>query len=102
MCGASGGEGNHSSCGTYFNANKEAFPSVPYSSLDFNDDKCRTANEEIENYNNVFQVKKKTFCLNESKSTRYENSPHLLSAWLGYELCAFNLFIYFDLFELFN
>ncbi|ROJ19174.1 Pancreatic alpha-amylase [Anabarilius grahami] len=57
MCGASGGEGNHSSCGSYFNANKKDFPSVPYSSWDFNDDKCKTANEEIESYNDIFQVR---------------------------------------------
>ncbi|XP_026085364.1 pancreatic alpha-amylase-like isoform X4 [Carassius auratus] len=57
MCGASGGEGTHSSCGTYFNANKKDFPSVPYSSWDFNDDKCKTTNEEIENYNEIFQVR---------------------------------------------
>ncbi|XP_016315917.1 alpha-amylase 2B-like [Sinocyclocheilus anshuiensis] len=35
----------------------EDFPSVPYSSWDFNDDKCKTANEEIENYNEIFQVR---------------------------------------------
>lgn len=89
MCGASGGEGTHSSCGSYFNANKEDFPSVPYSSWDFNDDKCKTANEEIESYNDIFQVLKKTK-QNDNlklpsaeikvnvKSTRYENSPYLL------------------------
>uniref|UniRef100_A0A671RYL4 Alpha-amylase n=2 Tax=Sinocyclocheilus anshuiensis TaxID=1608454 RepID=A0A671RYL4_9TELE len=57
MCGAAGGEGTHSSCGSYFKANKEGFPSVPYSSWDFNDDKCKTAKEEIENYNDIFQVR---------------------------------------------
>ncbi|KAJ8409556.1 hypothetical protein AAFF_G00229570 [Aldrovandia affinis] len=57
MCGTSGGEGTHSSCGTYFNANKRDFPSVPYSSLDFNDDKCKTGSGNIENYNDIYQVR---------------------------------------------
>lgn len=56
MCGASGGEGIHSSCGSYFNANRKDFPSVPYSSWDFNDDKCKTASGEVESYNDIFQV----------------------------------------------
>lgn len=56
MCGASGGEGNHSSCGTYFNAKNKAFPSVPYSSWDFNDYKCKTVHGGIESYNDIFQV----------------------------------------------
>uniref|UniRef100_A0AAR2JY35 alpha-amylase n=1 Tax=Pygocentrus nattereri TaxID=42514 RepID=A0AAR2JY35_PYGNA len=51
------GEGHHSSCGTYFDANKKNFPSVPFSSLDFNDGKCKTANGGIENYHNIFQVR---------------------------------------------
>ncbi|TSK13584.1 Pancreatic alpha-amylase [Bagarius yarrelli] len=57
MCGAGGGEGKHSSCGSYFNANKKDFPSVPYSNLDFNDGKCSTASGDIENYNDIFQVR---------------------------------------------
>ncbi|XP_051867127.1 pancreatic alpha-amylase-like isoform X2 [Pristis pectinata] len=57
MCGASGGSGNHSSCGTYFNAGAEDFPGVPYSSWDFNDGKCHTASGNIENYNDVNQVR---------------------------------------------
>nr|XP_055027818.1 amyAc_bac_euk_AmyA and Aamy_C domain-containing protein [Misgurnus anguillicaudatus] len=57
MCGASGGEGTHSSCGTYFNAKNKDFPSVPYSSWDFNDGKCKTAHGDIENYNDIFQVR---------------------------------------------
>uniref|UniRef100_A0AAR2K7H6 Alpha-amylase n=1 Tax=Pygocentrus nattereri TaxID=42514 RepID=A0AAR2K7H6_PYGNA len=44
-------------CGTYFDANKKNFPSVPFSSLDFNDGKCKTANGGIENYHNIFQVR---------------------------------------------
>ncbi|XP_036450017.1 amyAc_bac_euk_AmyA and Aamy_C domain-containing protein [Colossoma macropomum] len=57
MCGTSAGEGHHSSCGTYFDANKKNFPSVPFSSWDFNDGKCKTANGEIENYHDIFQVR---------------------------------------------
>ncbi|XP_023678015.1 pancreatic alpha-amylase [Paramormyrops kingsleyae] len=57
MCGAGGGEGRHSACGSYFNAHKEDFPEVPYSSWDFNDGKCRTSNGEIQNYNDIFQVR---------------------------------------------
>lgn len=57
MCGASGGEGTHSSCGTYFNAHKKDFPSVPYSSWDFNDGKCKTNSGDIENYHDIFQVR---------------------------------------------
>ncbi|KAF4076251.1 hypothetical protein AMELA_G00212340 [Ameiurus melas] len=57
MCGAGGGEGKHSSCGSYFNANTKSFPSVPYSNLDFNDGKCYTSSGEIENYNDVNQVR---------------------------------------------
>ncbi|TSK13583.1 Alpha-amylase 1 [Bagarius yarrelli] len=57
MCGSGGGEGKHSSCGSYFNANKKDFPSVPYSNLDFNDGKCSTASGDIENYNDIFQVR---------------------------------------------
>uniref|UniRef100_A0A673LHU1 alpha-amylase n=1 Tax=Sinocyclocheilus rhinocerous TaxID=307959 RepID=A0A673LHU1_9TELE len=47
MCGAGGGAGTHSSCGSYFDANKKDFPTVPYSNLDFNDGKCNTGNEII-------------------------------------------------------
>ncbi|KAJ8274425.1 hypothetical protein COCON_G00090500 [Conger conger] len=57
MCGASGGEGKHSSCGTYFNAHKPDFPSVPYSSWDFNNDKCKTSSGNIESYHDIFQVR---------------------------------------------
>ncbi|KAG9343614.1 hypothetical protein JZ751_013784, partial [Albula glossodonta] len=57
MCGASGGEGKHSSCGSYFNSHKRDFPAVPYSSWDFNDNKCRTGSGDIENYNDIYQVR---------------------------------------------
>ncbi|KAB5535973.1 hypothetical protein PHYPO_G00123990 [Pangasianodon hypophthalmus] len=57
MCGAGGGEGKHSSCGTYFNANTRSFPSVAYSASDFNDGKCRTGSGNIENYNDIYQVR---------------------------------------------
>ncbi|XP_066548475.1 pancreatic alpha-amylase [Amia ocellicauda] len=57
MCGSSGGEGTHSSCGTYFNADKKDFPSVPYTWWDFNDGKCKTGSGNIENYNDINQVR---------------------------------------------
>ncbi|KAG5285028.1 hypothetical protein AALO_G00033260 [Alosa alosa] len=57
MCGAGGGEGQHSSCGTWFSANRKEFPSVPYSPWDFNDGKCRTGSGNIENYGDANQVR---------------------------------------------
>uniref|UniRef100_A0A8C6UH07 alpha-amylase n=1 Tax=Neogobius melanostomus TaxID=47308 RepID=A0A8C6UH07_9GOBI len=42
MCGAGGGED---------------FPSVPYSGWDFNDNKCKTASGDIENYGDPYQVR---------------------------------------------
>uniref|UniRef100_H3A6W9 Alpha-amylase n=1 Tax=Latimeria chalumnae TaxID=7897 RepID=H3A6W9_LATCH len=57
MCGASGGAGTHSSCGTYFNAGTEDFPAVPYSSWEFNDGKCKTKSGEIESYQDANQVR---------------------------------------------
>lgn len=56
MCGAGGGEGTHSSCGSWFSANRQDFPTVPYSSLDFNDGKCYTGSGNIENYGDANQV----------------------------------------------
>ena len=56
MCGSGGGEGTHSSCGSWFSASKRDFPSVPFSKADFNDNKCRTGSGEIENYGDVNQV----------------------------------------------
>uniref|UniRef100_A0A673K3G2 alpha-amylase n=1 Tax=Sinocyclocheilus rhinocerous TaxID=307959 RepID=A0A673K3G2_9TELE len=43
-------------CGSKFNGNKEDFPSVPYSYLDFNDGKCKTGSGHIENYHDIYQV----------------------------------------------
>ncbi|XP_051804016.1 alpha-amylase-like [Acanthochromis polyacanthus] len=57
MSGSGGGEGTHSACGSWFSATKEDFPSVPYSYLDFNDNKCHTSNGEIQNYNDKYQVR---------------------------------------------
>ncbi|EGV96609.1 Pancreatic alpha-amylase [Cricetulus griseus] len=54
MCGAGGGAGTSSTCGSYYNANNRDFPSVPYSGWDFNDGKC---NGEISNYNDANQVR---------------------------------------------
>lgn len=56
MCGAGGGAGTHSSCGSWFNAGMKDFPSVPFSYLDFNDYKCRTGSGNIENYGDANQV----------------------------------------------
>uniref|UniRef100_A0A8C8VE99 alpha-amylase n=1 Tax=Pelusios castaneus TaxID=367368 RepID=A0A8C8VE99_9SAUR len=57
MCGSGGGSGNGATCGSYFNAGNRDFPAVPYSYLDFNDGKCKTGSGEIENYNDVNQVR---------------------------------------------
>ncbi|XP_023787549.1 pancreatic alpha-amylase-like [Cyanistes caeruleus] len=56
MCGAAGGSGTHSTCGSYFNAGNRDFPAVPYSGWDFNDGKCHSASGEIENYGDIYQV----------------------------------------------
>ena len=53
MCGAGGGAGTSSTCGSYYDANKRDFPEVPYSAWDFNDQKC---DGEIYNYNDAYQV----------------------------------------------
>ena len=55
MCGA-GGTGTGTG-GTSFNANSEDFPGVPYSSLDFNDANCNSKSGDIENYQDVNQVR---------------------------------------------
>lgn len=57
MCSANAGEGRRSTCGSYFNASEEEFPSVPYSASHFNDDKCTTASGNIENYQDIYQVR---------------------------------------------
>ncbi|KAI2654599.1 Alpha-amylase [Labeo rohita] len=57
MCKSFHGEGTPSSCGSYFNGNKEDFPSVPYSYLDFNDGKCKSGSGNIENYHDIYQVR---------------------------------------------
>ncbi|XP_005367977.1 pancreatic alpha-amylase-like isoform X2 [Microtus ochrogaster] len=54
MCGAGGGAGTSSTCGSYYDANKRDFPEVPYSAWDFNDGKC---DGEIYNYNDAYQVR---------------------------------------------
>lgn len=56
MCGAAGGSGTHSTCGSYFDAGNRDFPAVPYSGWDFNDGKCQTGSGEIENYGDIYQV----------------------------------------------
>lgn len=56
MCGAAGGSGTHSTCGSYFNTGKEDFPAVPYSGWDFNDGKCHTGSGNVENYGDANQV----------------------------------------------
>lgn len=58
MCGNGMGAGTHSSCGSYFNTGSRDFPAVPYSRLDFNDNKCKTGSGEIENYGDAYQVEK--------------------------------------------
>ncbi|XP_030641594.1 pancreatic alpha-amylase-like [Chanos chanos] len=57
MCQSFRGEGTHSACGTYFSATKRDFPSVPYSSLDFNNGKCKSSSGKIDSYNDIYQVR---------------------------------------------
>ncbi|KAM9844640.1 alpha-amylase-like [Aulostomus maculatus] len=57
MCSAAGGEGDHTSSGSWFSANKKLFPSVPFSHWDFNDGKCPTESGNIENYGDPIQVR---------------------------------------------
>lgn len=57
MCGAAGGTGTHSTCGSYFNTGSRDFPKVPYSGWDFNDGKCKTQDGEIHNYNDAYEVR---------------------------------------------
>ncbi|NP_001003729.1 AmyAc_bac_euk_AmyA and Aamy_C domain-containing protein precursor [Danio rerio] len=57
MCKSIHGAGTPSSCGSHFDANKEDFPTVPYSYLDFNDGKCKSASGQIESYNDIYQVR---------------------------------------------
>jgi alpha-amylase len=45
------------SAGNDHQASSKYFPAVPYSSFDFNDGKCKTASGNIENYNDVNQVR---------------------------------------------
>ncbi|XP_041506814.1 pancreatic alpha-amylase-like isoform X2 [Microtus oregoni] len=54
MCGSDRGAGTSSTCGTYYNANNREFPGVPYSALDFNDEKC---NRVIYNYHDAYEVR---------------------------------------------
>ncbi|NXA49128.1 AMYP amylase, partial [Nothocercus julius] len=57
MCGANAGAGTHATCGSYFNAETEDFPAVSYSNLDFNDRKCKSRSGNIENYQDIYQVR---------------------------------------------
>nr|XP_021410410.1 pancreatic alpha-amylase [Lonchura striata domestica] len=57
MCGANAGAGDHATCGSYFNSKTEDFPAVPYSSWDFNDQKCKSRSGNIENYHDISQVR---------------------------------------------
>ncbi|CAJ0932299.1 unnamed protein product [Ranitomeya imitator] len=57
MCGAGGGAGTGSTCGSSYNAGSRDFPAVPYSNLDFNDGKCRSSSGDIENYGDAYQVR---------------------------------------------
>ena len=52
--GATAGTGT---AGSGFNAGGRDFPAVPYSRGDFNDLKCRTRSGDIENYNDMYQVR---------------------------------------------
>jgi alpha-amylase len=49
--------GNSASAGSSFNPGQKSFPAVPYGVNDFNDRRCYTASGNIENYNDVNQVR---------------------------------------------
>jgi alpha-amylase len=55
MCGV-GGTGKGTG-GSYFDANAESFPEVPFSKGDMNDNNCNTKSGGIENYNDANQVR---------------------------------------------
>ncbi|XP_071983091.1 pancreatic alpha-amylase-like [Engystomops pustulosus] len=57
MCGAGVGKGSSSTCGSTYDTNLRSFPNVPYSRLDFNDDKCKTTSGNIEDYQDADQVR---------------------------------------------
>ncbi|KAM9688354.1 alpha-amylase 2B-like isoform 2-T2 [Trichechus inunguis] len=57
MSGSGVSAGTSSTCGSYFNPGNRDFPAVPYSGWDFNDGKCQTGSGEIENYQDVNQVR---------------------------------------------
>uniref|UniRef100_UPI00358F875F pancreatic alpha-amylase-like isoform X2 n=1 Tax=Myxine glutinosa TaxID=7769 RepID=UPI00358F875F len=57
MCGAGVGPGTASTCGSSYDTNKESFPSVGYSNLDFNDAKCHSASGNIDSYQDKYQVR---------------------------------------------
>ncbi|GAA6085985.1 alpha-amylase 1-like [Tachysurus ichikawai] len=54
-CASNAEEDRLSSRGSYFTASREEFPSVPYSSTDFNDDKCTGGSRNIKNYQGIYQ-----------------------------------------------
>ena len=45
------------SSGTYFSTWPKTYPNVPFYDQNFNDRKCRTSSGNIENYNDIFQVR---------------------------------------------
>jgi len=49
--------GNKGSAGGNYNPGSKYFPDVPFGGSDFNDNKCRSSSGNIENYNDVNQVR---------------------------------------------
>jgi len=43
--------------GTQHNSGTKYYPGVPFSAFDFNDGKCRTSSGNIENYQDIYQVR---------------------------------------------
>lgn len=43
--------------GTSFSSGSKSFPGVPYGPNDFNDARCKTSSGNIENYNDIYQVR---------------------------------------------
>lgn len=50
-------QGEKSSGGSSFSSGSRSYPAVPYGPLDFNDKNCNTSSGDIENFNDLNQVR---------------------------------------------
>lgn len=93
MCGG-GGTGTGTG-GTYFDANSESFPGVPYSSLDFNDGNCNSGSGNIENYQDTNQVRNcrlvNLIDLNQSKTYVREKIADMMNSLISFGVAGFRV-----------